>query len=74
VIKIKDSSSSDDDDDSSTGEIISSDDDDDDSDDDVNNDLHHKVAPCIRAVVTDSDKLKYGTLFVITCTGGTLGR
>lgn len=74
LIKITASS---DENDSSEGEIISSDDDDNDddvTDDDDDDDVHHKVAPCIRAVVTDSDKLKYGTLFIVTCTGGTLGR
>ncbi|KAK3731469.1 hypothetical protein QZH41_013644 [Actinostola sp. cb2023] len=58
---------------SSTGEITSSDDDDG-TDDDDDDDMHHSIAPCIRAIVTESDKLKIGTLFVVTCTGGTLGR
>lgn len=73
VIEVKTSS---DENDSSSGEIISSDDDDDDDtdDDDDDNSLHHAVAPCIRAIVTNSDKLKIGTLFIVTCTGGSLGR
>ena len=30
--------------------------------------------PCIRAIVIKSAKLKVGTLFIITYTGGTIGR
>ena len=30
--------------------------------------------PCIRAIVIKSAKLKVGTLFMITYTGGTIGR
>jgi len=30
--------------------------------------------PCIRAIVIKSEKLKVGTLFIITYTGGTIGR
>ncbi|XP_031550619.1 angiogenic factor with G patch and FHA domains 1-like [Actinia tenebrosa] len=81
IIKVKSSS----DEECSSGEIISTDEDDDDDrdleegdddddDDDANEEQVHKVAPCIRAIVTESDKLKIGTLFIITCTGGTLGR
>lgn len=77
VIRVKSSS----DEECSSGEIISTDEDDnddsddiDDDDDDVNEGKVHKVAPCIRVIVTESDKLKIGTLFIITCTGGTLGR
>ena len=29
--------------------------------------------PCIRAMVTDSDKLRVGDLHIITCTGVTIG-
>ncbi|EDO45576.1 predicted protein [Nematostella vectensis] len=32
------------------------------------------VAPCIRMIVTSSSKLKTGTLFIVPCTGGHLGR
>lgn len=78
VIKVKSSS----DEECSSGEIISTDEDDDDDDSDLDDDDEddvveekvHKVAPCIRAIVTESDKLKIGTLFIITFTGGTLGR
>ncbi|XP_002732757.1 angiogenic factor with G patch and FHA domains 1-like [Saccoglossus kowalevskii] len=31
-------------------------------------------APCVRLIVTDSDSLDLGTLFIVTCTGGTIGR
>ncbi|XP_065184242.1 angiogenic factor with G patch and FHA domains 1-like isoform X1 [Sycon ciliatum] len=31
-------------------------------------------APCIRAIVLTSEKLKVGSLFVVTCDGGTIGR
>ncbi|XP_014294698.1 angiogenic factor with G patch and FHA domains 1 isoform X2 [Halyomorpha halys] len=39
-----------------------------------NNTKH--FAPCIRVVVTSSTlpELSYGTLFIVTCTGGTIGR
>ena len=30
--------------------------------------------PCIRSIVIKSTKLKVGTLFIITYTGGTIGR
>jgi len=30
--------------------------------------------PCIRAMVMQSDCLAVGSLFIITCTGGTIGR
>ena len=30
--------------------------------------------PCIRMIVTDSDYLDPGTLFIITCDGGQIGR
>ncbi|XP_059488851.1 angiogenic factor with G patch and FHA domains 1 isoform X2 [Neocloeon triangulifer] len=44
--------------------------------------VHHKlptadeIDPCMRLIVqqTDLEKLKLGTLFIVTCTGGTLGR
>ncbi|XP_056022574.1 angiogenic factor with G patch and FHA domains 1-like isoform X2 [Ostrea edulis] len=34
----------------------------------------HSYPPCIRLIVTDSDQLDYGSLFIITCDGGTIGR
>lgn len=30
--------------------------------------------PCIRAIVIKSLKMKVGSLFIVTCTGGTIGR
>ena len=30
--------------------------------------------PCIRAIVTESSKLKAGSLFIVTYIGGTIGR
>lgn len=30
--------------------------------------------PCVRAMVIQSDSLPVGSLFIITCTGGTIGR
>lgn len=34
----------------------------------------HSLPPCIRLIVMDSDHLDYGSLFIITCDGGTVGR
>jgi len=35
-----------------------------------------EIDPCMRLIVqqTDLEKLRIGTLFIVTCTGGTLGR
>ena len=30
--------------------------------------------PCIRVIVSDSDKLDPGSLIIVTCTGATVGR
>ena len=30
--------------------------------------------PCIRVIVTESNCLSVGTLFIVTCTGATVGR
>ncbi|XP_072039053.1 uncharacterized protein [Amphiura filiformis] len=36
--------------------------------------VRQEFPPCIRMIVTRSDKIQLGSLFVVTCTGGTIGR
>lgn len=48
------------------------------SDDEEKNDKDSEITevqfPCIRAIVIKSLKMKVGSLFIVTCTGGTIGR